>query len=306
MAMPRTMQFRNAYLLKREGCRVRSTLCRCSWATLLLRPWTRATQANAQTTSWFRPFLTRRKSETPMGNLFVAMRDRVCVGVEKLGGSYGPCQTGRRSAVTKRRTMTRLSSYILFVAIERRRQQLNAMPLALGVGLGLAPITVFWMRFFPPLRPFDFTAPAPNWPWFLLGVAACLTPYAAPASVFRRRVRAPRWPGMDLFHRAAPDGAWINARLRAIDPAYRVIRNRADLLAHLKSGEAGERAHWMFLILSALTSVYALRIGEPGTAALLLAGNVVYNVYPILHQRRKRARARHVAIATERCIRRTR
>jgi len=184
-----------------------------------------------------------------------------------------------------------------FVDIEKRRRQWNAIPLAVGVGLGLAPIAVFWMRFFRPLRPFAFTAHAPTWPWILLGVIACFTPYAAPASLFRRQIRSPRWPGMDLFHRAAPDGVWINARLRAIDPAYRVIRNRAGLLEHLHMGERGERAHWMFLILSALTSVYALRIGEPLTAALLLAGNVIYNVYPILHQRSKRARARHVSIA---------
>jgi hypothetical protein len=183
------------------------------------------------------------------------------------------------------------------VDIETRRQRLNAIPLALGVGLGLAPIAVFWMRFLPPLRPFDFTAPAPTWPWILLGVAVCLTPYAAPASVVYRRTGAPRWPGMDLFHRAAPDGVWINGRLRAIDPAYRVIRNRTELLAHLKAGEQGERAHWMFLILSALTTVHALRIEEPWTAALLLVGNVIYNVYPILHQRRKRARARHAVMA---------
>lgn len=156
------------------------------------------------------------------------------------------------------------------------------------------------MRFFPPLRPFEFTAPAPTWPWILLGLTACFTPYAAPASFYRRPTRPLRWPGMELFHRAAPDGVWINARLRAIDPAYRVIRNRADLLAHLESGEQGERAHWLFLILSALTSIYALRIGEPWTAALLLAGNVIYNVYPILHQRHKRARAPLVAIAGRR------
>ncbi len=95
---------------------------------------------------------------------------------------------------------------------------------------------------------------------------------------------------MELFHRAAPDGVWINARLQKIDPNYRVIRNRAELNAHLKSSEVGERAHWMFLILSALTTAFALRIGEHGTAALLIAGNVIYNVYPILHQRNKRAR----------------
>lgn len=166
--------------------------------------------------------------------------------------------------------------------IEKRRQQLNGIPIAIGTALGLAPIAVFWMRFFPPLRPFDFTAAAPEWGWIVL----CVVPFFVP--IGRGRVR--RWPGMELFHRAAPDGVWINARLRAIDPNYRVVRGRGDLQAQLKSSEAGERAHWMFLIVSALTAAFALRIGEVSTAALLIVGNVIYNVYPILHQRAKRAR----------------
>jgi len=168
------------------------------------------------------------------------------------------------------------------VEIERRRQQLNAIPLAIGVGLGLAPIALFWMRFFPPLRPFDFTSPAPDWYW----IGLIFVPYF----VSMGRARELRLPGMDLFHRAAPDGVWINARLRAIDPNYRVVRKRAELQAQLQSSLTGERAHWMFLILSALTALFALQLGERWMAALLLAGNVVYNVYPILHQRNKRAR----------------
>jgi len=174
------------------------------------------------------------------------------------------------------------------VDLETRRRRLNVIPLGIGVGLGLAPMALFWMRFFPPLRPFDFTAPAPAWYWITFGFALGFVPYFVPVG----RSRPRRWPGMDLFRWAAPDGAWINARLRAIDPTYRVVRNRADLRAHLKTSEEGLRAHWMFLILSALTTVWALRIGEAWMAALLVAGNVVYNVYPILHQRQKRARAR--------------
>jgi hypothetical protein len=175
------------------------------------------------------------------------------------------------------------------VDLEARRRRLNAIPLAIGVGLGLAPMAVFWIRFFPPLRPFDFTVPAPAWYWIALGFVLGFVPYLVP--IGRSRVR--RWPGMHLFRMAAPDGAWINTRLRAIDPTYRVVRNRTELRAHLKASEDGLRAHWMFLILSALTSAFAWRIGEPWTAALLIAGNVIYNVYPILHQHDKRARVRH-------------
>jgi hypothetical protein len=175
--------------------------------------------------------------------------------------------------------------------LDTRRRRLNAIPLAIGVGLGLAPVAMFWIRFFPPLRPFEFTVPAPAWYWIVFGFAVGFVPYLVP--VGRGRVR--QWPGMNLFRLAAPDGVWINARLRAIDPTYRVVRNRAELRAHLKSSEDGLRAHWMFLILSALTTVFAWRIGELWTAALLIVGNVIYNVYPILHQRAKRARVRHRA-----------
>jgi len=55
----------------------------------------------------------------------------------------------------------------------------------------------------------------------------------------------------------------------------------------------------MFLILSALTAAFAWRIGEPWTAGLLVAGNVIDNVYPILHQRNKCARVRHSAVTRD-------
>lgn len=123
----------------------------------------------------------------------------------------------------------------------------------------------------------------------------CVVPYAVPRDWFR-----PLWfenrrlyesLGVRLFRRAAPDGDWVNRKLRNAESGYRLIRNRSDLHRHVAEGLAGERTHLAFFLAGLGTAAYALRLDEASSVAFLLPGNFMFNLYPVLLQRYKRVRS---------------
>jgi hypothetical protein len=179
---------------------------------------------------------------------------------------------------------------------QRLRRRWNNVVLAIAAALWFAPMAQFWARFFPPLRPFAFDAPAPSWTALFVGTAACLMPMLLPRSSFQpRRFERPqryRALGIRVFRHLAPDGDWVNGRVRRFDPAYRVIRTRSDIATHIEGGIMGERMHLSLLIAGLLTGWFSVSLGEIWFAAWITIGNVVFNLYPILHQRYKRARLR--------------
>jgi polyferredoxin len=180
--------------------------------------------------------------------------------------------------------------------VQRVRQRWNNAVLAIAAALWFIPMVQFWMRFFPPLRPFAFDAPAPSWTALLFGTAACLTPFLLPRSYFRpRRFERPqryRALGIRVFRYLAPDGDWVNGRVRRVDPGYRVIRTRNDVAAHIRGSNMGERMHLSLLIAGLITAWFSTVLLEPWFAAWITIGNVIFNLGPILHQRFKRARLR--------------
>jgi hypothetical protein len=180
-------------------------------------------------------------------------------------------------------------------AVQVQRERWNDLIRAAGFALWIFPMAQFWMRFFPPLRPFDFHAPAPHWSLLIAGLTFCAVPYALPAHWFQPLSfeKGPFYPrlGLRLFRLLAPDGDLAKRRLRKLDSGYRVIRNRSDLRKHIAEGISGERTHLAFLLAGFCTAAYAWRLGEAGIATALVLGNVVYNLYPVFHQRYKRVRA---------------
>ena len=179
--------------------------------------------------------------------------------------------------------------------VERLRQRLNLMVQVVpGQWLGLT--VIYWMRFPRPLRPFAFD-PHPAWPFVAAAcVAAAVVPFLLPASYFhpRRFERGGFYPalGLRLFRRVAPDGDWINRVLRRRDPAYRVVRNRVTRAAHLAGGIRGEQWHTAWFVFGLGTQAFAAATGEIGWAVVLGVLNVAFNLYPVFHQRYKRARLR--------------
>jgi hypothetical protein len=150
-------------------------------------------------------------------------------------------------------------------AIDSTRQRLNTLILLLP-GQWFAAMVLFWARFPPPLRPFGFVVPAP----------------------------APLYPrlGLRIFRYLATDGEWINRRLRRIDPAYKVVRDRRARETYVAGTIANERWHLAFAIAGGATCGFALATRQIGWAIVIGLLNLVFNVYPVLHQRYTRARLR--------------
>ena len=169
--------------------------------------------------------------------------------------------------------------------------------LAIAAALWFVPMAQFWMRFCPPLRPFAFDAPAPSWTALFVGTGICVAPLLLlPRSYFRprgfERPQMYRAIGIRVFRYLAPDGDWVNGKVRRFDPGYRVIRTRNDIPAHIRGSNMGERMHLSLLIGGLITAWFSMTLGEPWFAGWITIGNVVFNLYPILHQRDKRARLR--------------
>src|SRR5262245_7068530 len=70
--------------------------------------------------------------------------------------------------------------------VERHRRRLNNLALVVP-GQFLPLVAIYWLRFVPAFRPFDFQAPAPP-PWLLLiCAAALLVPLVLPLAYFKPR-----------------------------------------------------------------------------------------------------------------------
>ena len=161
-------------------------------------------------------------------------------------------------------------------------------------GQFLPLVAFYWLRFVPALRPFTFDVPAPP-PTVLFACAAALAcPFLLPRGWFRPRrfERGGLYPALGLrwFRALATDGDWINARLRRLDPAYRIVRDRRTRDEHIAGSITNERWHTSWLLLGLVTTASALVTHQYGWAVALTIFNAAFNLYPVLHQRYKRAR----------------
>jgi hypothetical protein len=182
--------------------------------------------------------------------------------------------------------------------VERLRNRLNLLVLVVP-GQFLPLVTAYWMRFVPWFRPFDFEVPAPG-PGLLLTCAAALAvPFILPRGWFtpRRIERRGLYHALGLrqFRAVATDGDWINSRLRRLDPTYRVIRDRRTRDAHIAGTILNERWHTSWLFLGLVTAGSAIATRQYGWAVTITVFNAAFNLYPVFHQRYKRARLRPAA-----------
>ena len=163
-------------------------------------------------------------------------------------------------------------------------------------GQWFAAMAIFWGRFLTPLRPFDFHVAAPPPGWVLAAVAICVLPAFLPAAWFRPRAfeRGGFYPrlGLRLFRKLATDGDLVNRRIRRIDPGYRIVRDRRTRTEHVAGTITNERWHLAFALAGAITCAFAAATAQYGWAIVIGILNVIFNVYPVLHQRFTRARMR--------------
>ena len=179
--------------------------------------------------------------------------------------------------------------------IERWRNRLNTAVLVLpGQWFGL--MAYYWLRYYPPLRPYHFDVPFPPALAFLIGCAASCTPFFLPRAYFIPRKFELggfyRRLGLRWFRYFATDGDLINRTLRRIQPSYRVVHNRDSFQKHLEGTYPNERWHLAFFIAGTLTSCHGFYTQQHGIASLIILTNIVFNLLPVLHQRYKRVRMR--------------
>ncbi len=179
--------------------------------------------------------------------------------------------------------------------VERLRARLNTLVLVVP-GQFLPLVAVYWLRFVPAFRPFAFDVPAPRPEVFLACAAALVGPFLLPRGWFRPRrfERGGLYPalGLRLFRALATDGDWINGRLRRLDPAYRVVRDRRTRDEHVGGSIRNERWHTAWLLLGLVTAASAVSTRQYGWAMAVTLFNAAFNLYPVMHQRYKRARLR--------------
>jgi hypothetical protein len=178
---------------------------------------------------------------------------------------------------------------------------LNLIPFASMAGGWLAPLIMFWLYVWGPLRPFRYpegdVMPGMRFAVLIIGCVALW--WLVPAGYFRvrrfeRTGRIYHSLGVRLFRRFAPDGDLANRWERRANPGFRVIQGRRSAEAFVGRTVQSERGHLVLLMLGVVSALYAWNIGWHGWAVYLTMGNVLVNLYPILLQRYTRSRLQGV------------
>jgi hypothetical protein len=173
---------------------------------------------------------------------------------------------------------------------------LNIIPFATMAGGWLAPLIMFWLYVWGPLRPFAYPAGdlMPSL-WFAPLIGCIAIWWLLPAGYFRVRSfeRSGRFYellGVRFFRRFVPDGDLANWWERRVNPKYRIVHGRRSAENFIQRTERSERGHLVLLMLGVVSAAFAWKIGWNGWAVYLSFGNVLVNVYPILLQRYTRGR----------------
>jgi hypothetical protein len=181
--------------------------------------------------------------------------------------------------------------------LESETSGFNLIPFASMAGGWLAPLLMFWLYVWGPLRPFHYPSGdlLPPMPLLIAGFAVGVAAWWLPASyyqvrAFERNGRFYEKLGVRHFRWCVPDGDAANRWRRRRDPAFRIIRNRHDAQAFRRRTDLGEKSHLVLLVLGGMSAGFAAAIGWSGWAIYLTVGNVIANLYPILLQRYTRTR----------------
>lgn len=173
----------------------------------------------------------------------------------------------------------------------------NAMVIAAMSAVWIAPMLRFWAAALGPFRPYDYPRGdfAPSLLQAGVALAVCFSPLLLRPGWYgcwegERGTRLYEAIGVRLFRRFATNGDLINRWGRRVDPGYRAVRGRGALREWVDRTRSGERSHLVLLLAGGFSAAWAAWIGWTGWAIGLTAGNVLFNLYPILLQRYNRCR----------------
>jgi hypothetical protein len=100
--------------------------------------------------------------------------------------------------------------------------------------------------------------------------------------------------GVHLFKKFATNGDIINRKIRASHPEHKMVANIPGIRMKLAETYLTEQIHATLLVLCIFTGIYSFVVGANATGVLITAGNLIFNVYPILLQQYNRLRYQRV------------
>jgi hypothetical protein len=131
--------------------------------------------------------------------------------------------------------------------------------------------------------------------WMYGFLAVSFLVYAIPTSRLRHvqlssKPAVYRKLGVRWANRLAQNGSLINGILRRRYPDLGSRRTRSTMKNLIATTYQAERFHLALLFFFLFSSLYAVAVGAVAWAALILATNIIYNLYPIWLQQYVRAR----------------
>ncbi len=171
--------------------------------------------------------------------------------------------------------------------LERLKYRLNLILIALLCSTTLAPSLIFFVRGEGRIL------------WMIIFIVISYLVSLLPKSFYDKiqlssDVGVYRKLGVDWFKRFSTNGDFINRRIRRSYPTYRNIINLDTVKAKLDETYVIERSHTVLLVFCFLTNIYAFQTQSYLTAAILFAGNLLFNFYPNLLQQYNRIRYQKV------------
>lgn len=135
-----------------------------------------------------------------------------------------------------------------------------------------------------------------SWLWVIVPMA--LFPYFLPAGWLDRyavstSVRFYERAGIRVLLGVVQHGRYINRRIRDRFPGYRIIYDRETIRRKIQETYLFERFHYGLLLAFVIPISHALRVYWYW-GVILIACNIVYNVYPILMQQYVRLRLKNM------------
>ena len=187
------------------------------------------------------------------------------------------------------------------VAAKKLADRLNWIPSAVMSLTFLSPMLLFWSAAFGPMRS-DHLAPAPLSVALIGALSSCVLGalallvddrYFALRPV-EKSGRLHESLGARWIRRVITNGDLINRHVRSRHPGYRVLRGDDALRNFARECDTAEKGHLLLFLGGVGSAAAALALGWNGWCAVLVSGNVISNLGPIVLQRYNRARLERI------------
>lgn len=186
-------------------------------------------------------------------------------------------------------------------AAKKLADRANLLPTSVMTFTFLAPLLLFWGAVFGPIRSYHLKPASPR--VALVGALCCCALVSLSFMVgeryfairrFEKSGRLHQLIGARWIRRFITNGDLINRLVRSRYPDYRVLGDPGAVRKFAQECDASERGHLLMFLAGAGSAVLSANLGWTGWCVLLVVGNVVSNVCPMVLQRYNRARLERI------------